>query len=104
MTAIATLTRNIRGGRLTANVPSGKTTVGNTSTKVLDANPSRTAAVLFNGSDGDIWISLGGTAVVGEGICIKSGAGYEINALNLYSGQINAICTSGGKDLAKAEV
>ncbi len=86
-----------------------KVTVGSSTTKVLDANGDRRLLVLTNMSDEVIWLGLGEDAVVGEGIPLAANGGnLEDEKLEpsdrMFVGQVNAICASGGKDLAVQEL
>lgn len=80
-------------------------TVGTGSTAILAANPRRLYAEIINSSDEGVWIKLGGTAVVGEGIYIAPGGfSYEIKYNeNLFLGAINGICNSGSKIVGTVE-
>jgi hypothetical protein len=78
--------------------------VGVTAIEVLPDNPFRSYALLVNDSDTDIYISLGGTAVVNKGIRINaSGGAYEINSTNLYKGRFSAISSAADKTLLVVE-
>lgn len=81
--------------------------VAATSTAVLAANNDRKYALLVNDSDTAIYVSLGGTAVVNQGIRLNSrGGAYEISRKlgNLYTGAIKAIHGgSGTKKLLSLE-
>jgi len=80
--------------------------VAATSTTVLAANEQRKYALIINTSNTDIWLRLGGTAVVGQGIFIaRSGFAYEIDVNNLFVGQITAIHGgTGNKTLSVLEM
>lgn len=83
---------------------SGSVTVGNVSTAVLAANRNRKSATFVNDSDEAIYLQLGAAAVLNEGIRLNaSGGSYEINHTNLFTGAVNSICTSGGKNLTVTE-
>ena len=83
---------------------SGAVTVGNTDTSVLAANNSRKSATFVNDSDESIYLQLGAAAVLNEGIRLNAAGGsYEINHTNLFTGAVNAICTSGSKVLTVTE-
>lgn len=64
-----------------------------TTTPVVAANDARTALLLQNISDTDMYLKLGAAAVVGTGIKLTAGQSYEMAAQygNLYRGAINAI-------------
>ena len=79
-------------------------TVGNTSTTVLAANSDRKAAIFINDSDETIYLARGSTAAMNQGIRLNANGGsFEINATNLYTGVVTAICASGGKNLCIEE-
>lgn len=68
--------------------------VATTSTAVLAANPNRLYLLLVNDSDTPIYVSLGGTAVVDQGIRLNQlGGALEMSQKegNLYRGLVNAI-------------
>ena len=69
-----------------------------TTTAVIAANASRTALLLQNISDTDIYLKFGASATVGTGILLKAGQSYEMAAHygNLYRGAINAIHGGSG--------
>lgn len=78
--------------------------VGVTAIEILPPNPQRNYALMVNDSDTDIYLSLGGTAVVNKGIRVNSGGGnYEINSTNLYKGRITAISSAADKTLLSVE-
>ena len=83
-----------------------KVAVGSTTTVVMAADPDRKWAVLTNDSDEAIYLGLGEAAVMNEGIRLDPVAAtapagcYKIDANNRFTGAINAICTSGSKNLA----
>ena len=81
-----------------------KVSVGSTDTQVLAANSTRKFAVFVNDSDEAIYLSLSATAVINEGIRLNAAGGaYEINLMNLYTGEVSGICTSGTKNITVAE-
>ena len=78
--------------------------IGSESTEVLEANASRHFATFVNNSIEDIYLKLGATAVMNEGIRLNSGGGsYTITTINLYTGAVSAICSSGSKNLVVQE-
>lgn len=80
-----------------------KVSVGSSSTSVLSAG-SRSYALFVNDSDEDMYLSLSGTAVLNEGILLKTGGGaYQIDVNNLYIGAVAAISTTGTKNLTVVE-
>ena len=79
-------------------------TVGDTSTAVLSAAATRVYAMFQNDSDETVYLNLGATATVNKGIRLSaSGGSYEITTINLYTGQVKAICASGSKNLLVAQ-
>lgn len=75
-------------------------TVGVTSTTVLAANENRNFAAFVNDSDETMYLALGAAAVLHKGIRMNaSGGSYEINATNMFTGVVYAICASGSKKL-----
>lgn len=77
-----------------------KVSVGSSDTTVLTSSATRKFAVFVNDSDEVIYLSLSATAVMNEGIRLNANGGsYEINLMNLYTGEVSGICTSGGKNL-----
>ena len=95
--------------RIRTSSTSGAVTVGSGSTLILASNSSRKDANFTNDSDEVIYLQRGKPAVIGEGIPLAVGNGgvaggsYTIDANNLYTGSINAICASGGKELLVTE-
>jgi hypothetical protein len=78
--------------------------VGSSSTLVLAANLSRRFLFLVNDSDEDIYVSLGSTAVMNEGVKLTAGGGaLTLDSTSMYRGAIHAICLSGGKNLTICE-
>lgn len=82
------------------------TSVLNTaSTLVADANRHRSHLIVVNDGNNIIYLALGKTAVANRGIRINAnGGGYEINRLNMFKGQINAIAVTGTTVLVGEEV
>ena len=81
-------------------------TVGNSTTVAKAANANRKYLLLVNDSDEVVYVKLGAAAVLNQGIRINaSGGSYEMSGAlgNLYTGAVNAICTSGSKTLLVTE-
>lgn len=79
-------------------------TIANTSTTALAANADRKTATFVNDSNETIYLRRGATAVMNQAIRLNaSGGSFEINANNLYTGIVTAICASGGKILCVEE-
>jgi hypothetical protein len=69
-------------------------------TTVLNADASRTRVVLTNDSNEGIYVSVGGTPVVHQGIYLAaSGGGVTLSVEGGCRLAIKAICASGGKTL-----
>lgn len=79
------------------------TSVG--STAILAANNQRKFATVGGSQTVGIWLSFGGTAVVGTGTYLPAGAGYQIDDDNLYLGAISGILASGaGQNIGTTEM
>jgi len=75
-----------------------------TQEKILDNNPARRYCLLVNDSDSVAYIKLGVPAVANEGIRLNaSGGSFEINATNLWAGEIYAVSTGASKKLMITE-
>jgi len=98
---------NSAGASIFSGVSSATTTkvsVGATDTQVLVANSARKFAVFVNDSDTVIYLDLSATAVINEGIRLNANGGsYEINLLNLYTGEVSAISSVATKNLCVTE-
>jgi hypothetical protein len=85
-----------------------KVTVGTSSTEVLPANDFRQRVMLVNSTDEEISVSLGPAALSGYGIILEPNGGSFVDEPDnenwIFTGPINAICASGGKDLAVTEL
>ena len=85
-----------------SDASNGKVTVGNASTTVRELNRNRKFCFLTNDSDEDIYVTLGSTAVINQGIRLNAnGGGTLIDGS--YTGKITAICASGSKNLCFSE-
>jgi hypothetical protein len=87
-------------------VTHGTATIGSgASVLILAANERRRFAEIVNSSDVGIWLSLGGTAVIGTGIYLgPNGFSYEINSEHLWKGTVSGIAASGaGKIVGTTE-
>jgi len=78
--------------------------IANTSTAVLSAREHRIAATFRNDSNEAIYLSLGGTAVVGRGVRLapanSADSAWEMRD---FSDAVTAICTTGTKNLCVTE-
>lgn len=77
--------------------------VGDTTTKIRDANTSRKYLLLINDSNEEIYIKFGADAVASEGIRIDANGGVFKMDLSIDTRQINGICASGTKTLLASE-
>ncbi len=88
----------------TAGTGAGQTSVGATTTAILATNDNRHWASIVNDSDETIYLGLGTAAILNQGIRLNANGGsYNINAVNLFTGAINGISTSGSKVVTKVE-
>ena len=81
-------------------------TIGATTTAALAANSMRIYALFENDSDELIYIKVGVSAVMNQGIRINANGGsYEMSPQlgNLSTLVVNAICSSGDKVLLVVE-
>ena len=88
----------------TATTGAGNIAVTNTSISVLAAKSDRRAATFVNDSDEVIYLALTATAVASKGIRLNAAGGsYQIDATNLYTGAVAAICATNTKNLVVTE-
>lgn len=84
-------------------VDDGSVLVGDVSTLVLEANPSRVTLELINDSKSIMYLGLGHDAVMNKGIRLNANGGsYGMDDLNLFLGAIYAIGT-GQQNLCYSE-
>ncbi len=69
--------------------------VTNSSSTILSSNTNRKYAYIINSSGSNIFLKLGATAVVNQGIAMSPGDKYEITKNNLFLGSVNAIKSGG---------
>ena len=75
----------------------GTAVVGAAASTIMAANDRRLYAEIINSSDEGMWLKLGDTAVVGEGIFLApNGFSYAILPENMWRGYISAITAGGG--------
>jgi hypothetical protein len=77
--------------------------VGTSSTQVLAANSNRKLLILVNDSDEPIYVSLGATATLNNGIRLNASGGALALDNPIYKGVVNAISANGSKTLVGAE-
>ena len=85
-----------------ADANDGKVSVLATSTTVRPINRSRKFLFLCNDSDETIYVSLGATAVINQGIRLNA-AGGSVLIDEKHTGKVSAICASGSKNLTFSE-
>jgi len=78
-------------------------TVADSSTQVLAANSNRKLLILVNDSDEAIYVSLGATATLNNGIRLNSNGGSVALDDPIYKGVVNAISVSGSKKIVGIE-
>lgn len=81
-------------------------TCGVTTGAMLAANANRKYALIVNDSDTDIYIKIGASAVMNQGIRINANGGsYEMSHSfgNLNTGAINGITSAAGKNVIVTE-
>jgi hypothetical protein len=77
--------------------------IGTSSTQVLAANSGRKLLILVNDSDEPIYVSLGATATLNNGIRLNASGGALALDNPIYKGVVNAISANGSKTLVGAE-
>ena len=77
--------------------------IGTSSTQVLSANSSRKLLILVNDSDEPIYVSLGATATLNNGIRLNASGGALALDNPIFKGVVNAISANGSKTLVGAE-
>lgn len=77
--------------------------IGTSSTQVLAANSSRKLLILVNDSEEPIYVSLGATATLNNGIRLNASGGALALDNPIYKGVVNAISANGSKTLVGAE-
>jgi hypothetical protein len=65
--------------------------VTNVTSSILASNSNRKFAIIFNNSGATVYIKLGAAAVVNQGIRLAPNETFEITAINLFTGAVNAI-------------
>jgi hypothetical protein len=77
--------------------------IGTSSTQVLAANSNRKLLILVNDSDEPIYVSLGTTATLNNGIRLNASGGALALDNPIFKGVVNAISANGSKTLVGAE-
>ena len=91
----------VPGGTDEAKISKGKKKASGTSAKLVEANPNRVALIVSSGTK-DISLSLGTTAVSGEGIVIREKGPPFI--LTGYTGAVNVIASAEEPEIGFAEI
>jgi hypothetical protein len=87
----------------TATQPGGSSSVGTSSSQILAANANRKEFYIYNDHATNIvYLSLGGTAVVGQGPRINPNGDYFFNTT--YTGAISAISTGASTNVTITEI
>ena len=86
----------------TADEGSGAVTVGNTTTVLAAANADRKEIVICNDSDEPIYLGYGTNAVMNQGVRLNAYGGTIVETV--WTGSINAICSSGTKEATYVEM
>lgn len=86
-----------------SNITNLNVSIGTSSTQVLAANENRKLLILVNDSDENIYVSLGNTATLSNGIRLNADGGSFALDNPIYKGVVNAISYSGNKILAGVE-
>lgn len=82
-----------------ANISTG-IDVATATTLILPANADRNVAEIVNNSDTVVYLRLGAGATLNSGIRLNAGGGaFNISAINLYTGVIEAIHGGSGDKL-----
>ncbi len=106
VTPIQELTQNVTvdNDNVLTGISEGSILVGVASVSVMSADSGRGYALFVNDSNSEIYLSLGGPAVVGDAIRLnRRGGSYEIKQTNLYKGEVFAIATSASSNLGFVE-
>lgn len=77
--------------------------ISNTTSVLVAANPNRKYLSIFNQNNKNVYIKFGANAVLNQGITIAPQTLFEITALNLYTGQINAIIAGSSVNIEVCE-
>lgn len=78
--------------------------VGATSTSLLGENVNRAYVLIVNNSDTDHYIALNNTATTSDIPIKANGGSYELDMLNLYTGEISCINGVGAKNIFVLEM
>lgn len=99
-----TFSPGVSSSNIVTTATPSSVSVTTTSGAVLAANAARKDAVITNYGTVGCFLARSATAVVGQGIYLAAGGGaYNIDANNLYRGQLTAITASGTATLAVSE-
>ena len=96
---IPALTRSLTPDQKIDSVTNFNVSVGTTSTAVRAANTDRVMIALVNDSDAIIYVSLGTTATLNNGIRLNANGGSVVINNPTWTGTVNAIATSASSKL-----
>ncbi len=88
--------------KLSTSTTSDKVSIGSTNTPIVDALSTREELVIVNDSDETIYLGIGSTAVVNEGIRLNANGGSF--STDSWTGSVNGICASGSKNVTVTEL
>jgi len=88
---------------IAASTTSDRFEIGDTSTLILVANKKRRDASICNIGDSPIWLRRGAAAEVERGKVVYPEGAYEINALELWKGEVYAIAPAGSTSVLVVE-
>jgi len=91
------------GAEEVSSIANFNVSIGTSSTQVLAANSNRKLLILVNDSDEAIYVSLGATATLNNGIRLNASGGALALDNPIYKGVVNAISANGSKTLVGAE-
>lgn len=81
-----------------------KVSVGSGTTEVAAANDGRRYLAIVNDDDEPVYLAIGADAVMNKGIRLNASGGvFEMTGLNLSLKAVNAICSSGSKNVTVQE-
>ena len=81
---------------LKKSTPGTKSVGSGASVELLATNLSRKFAVISNPTAAGMFLAFGQSAVIGYGVYIPPGGGYQIDKDNMWQGAVNGIMATGG--------
>jgi hypothetical protein len=82
----------------------GGVTANTTSQTLLAANDRRRWAIICNTGAEDLWIGLGATAVVGQGICVAPDDSFVMDGDNIWRGSVTGILAANTSVIGTMEL